>query len=140
MDIWFIPAKLGGAIAMFGSIAIFFVLPWIDRSPIRSAVFRPIYRKMYWLFLADCIMLGYVGSQPADGAVAFLPFEYYDTHIEAGKTIAAHFGPLELKFLGAFGLVYYYAHFIVLFFLPKFEKTLPLPDSIASSVLRDHAA
>ncbi len=119
-DIVLIPAKLGGAIAMFGAIAILFVLPWIDRSPIRSAVFRPIYRKMFWVFLADCVMLGYIGSQPADGVLPGL-------HI-------------ELKVLGALGLIYYFAHFVALYFLPKFEKTLPLPGGIADSVLGNKAA
>ncbi|MGB4100369.1 MAG: cytochrome b N-terminal domain-containing protein [Alphaproteobacteria bacterium] len=115
-----IPAKLGGAIAMFGAILILFVLPWIDRSPVRSAVFRPIYRKMFWVFLADCVMLGYIGSQPADGVLPGLN--------------------IELKVLGALGLTYYFAHFVALYFLPKFEKTLPLPDSIAASVRGNTAA
>lgn len=115
-----IPAKLGGALAMFGSIAILFVLPWLDRSKVRSAVFRPIFRKLFWVLLIDCIMLGYVGSQPADGVMPGLG--------------------IELKYFGAVGLVIYYAFFISLFFLPKVEKTLPLPDSIASSVLANQGA
>lgn len=119
-DIVVIPAKLGGALAMFGSIAILFVLPWLDRSKVRSAVFRPIFRKLYWVLLIDCIMLGYVGSQPADGVMPGVG--------------------IELKYFGAVGLVTYYAFFISLFFLPKFEKTLPLPDSIASSVLAKKGA
>ncbi|MEJ0063745.1 MAG: cytochrome b/b6 [Alphaproteobacteria bacterium] len=113
-----ISSKLGGAICMFGSIAILFLLPWIDRSPVRSAVFRPIYRKLFWVFVIDCFLLGYVGSQPADGTL----------------------GPIELKYLGVLGLVYYFGFFVILFFLPKFEKTEPLPDSIAASVLHSPTA
>ena len=48
-DILFIPAKLGGVIAMFGSIAVLFLLPWLDRSPVRSARFRPIYKWFFWV-------------------------------------------------------------------------------------------
>ncbi len=109
-----IPAKLGGAIAMGGAVMILFVLPWIDRSPVRSARFRPVYRVLFWLFLLDWVLLGYIGSQAAD---------------------AVRFG-IELKYIGALGLIYYFAHFVMLFFLPKFEKTIPLPDSIAAGVLR----
>ena len=41
-----VPDKLGGVILMFGSIFILFVLPWLDTSKVRSAVFRPIYRQV----------------------------------------------------------------------------------------------
>jgi ubiquinol-cytochrome c reductase cytochrome b subunit len=36
-----IDAKLGGVIAMFGSILVWFVLPWLDTSKVRSASYRP---------------------------------------------------------------------------------------------------
>ncbi len=39
-----IPSKLFGVAAMFGSILVWFVLPWLDTSPVRSARFRPMYR------------------------------------------------------------------------------------------------
>ena len=131
-----IPAKLGGALCMFGAIAVLFVLPWIDRSPVRSATFRPIFRVMFWILLADCLLLGWIGSQPADGTLSWLRIQYVQEHIENGQVIAGHWGPVELKYFGAFGTFWYFAHFIILFFLPKFEKTLPLPDSIAAGVLR----
>jgi ubiquinol-cytochrome c reductase cytochrome b subunit len=40
-----IDAKLGGVIAMFGSILVWFVLPWLDTSKVRSAVYRPVLAK-----------------------------------------------------------------------------------------------
>ena len=40
-----VPDKLGGVILMFGAIFILFVLPWLDTSKVRSAVFRPIYNN-----------------------------------------------------------------------------------------------
>src|SRR5581483_2631033 len=49
-----IPNKLIGVLAMFGSILVLFVLPWLDTSRIRSANFRPVYRVLFWVFLADC--------------------------------------------------------------------------------------
>jgi quinol-cytochrome oxidoreductase complex cytochrome b subunit len=42
--LWIVPAKLGGVILMFGSLLILFILPWLDRSPVRSARFRPYYK------------------------------------------------------------------------------------------------
>ena len=52
---------------MFGAIFILFVLPWLDTSKVRSAVFRPIYRQFYWIFVIDVLMLGYMGAMPAEG-------------------------------------------------------------------------
>jgi ubiquinol-cytochrome c reductase cytochrome b subunit len=63
-----IDSKLGGVLAMFGSIAILFVVPWLDTSKVRSAVYRPWYKVFFWVFVADCIMLGWLGSRPAEGA------------------------------------------------------------------------
>ena len=39
-----VPDKLFGVVCMFGSILVWFVLPWLDTSPVRSARFRPMYR------------------------------------------------------------------------------------------------
>ena len=52
---------------MFAAIAVLFVLPWLDRSPIRSAKFRPVYFVLFWVLLADCILLGFCGAMPAEG-------------------------------------------------------------------------
>src|SRR6201997_1114210 len=52
-----IPNKLLGVIAMFSSILILFFLPWLDRSPVRSATFRPVYKKIFWLFVVACLVL-----------------------------------------------------------------------------------
>ena len=61
---WFgISAKLAGVLAMFGSIAVLFVLPWLDTSKVRSATFRPIYKWFFWLLVIDCVILTWVGGQ-----------------------------------------------------------------------------
>ena len=61
---WFgISAKLAGVLAMFGSIALLFVLPWLDTSKVRSATFRPIYKWLFWLLVIDCIVLTWAGGQ-----------------------------------------------------------------------------
>lgn len=103
-----VPDKLGGVLAMGASIAILFALPWIDRSKVRSAVFRPTYRKLFWVFVVDCVILGYVGGKPAEGAYLYI---------------------------GQAATVYYFAHFAILYYISGRETTLPLPESISKSVL-----
>jgi quinol-cytochrome oxidoreductase complex cytochrome b subunit len=62
-----IPIKELGVVAMFGSILILFVLPWLDRSAVRSATYRPVYRQMFWIFIANAFVLGWVGAKPPEG-------------------------------------------------------------------------
>ncbi|MGB7287994.1 MAG: cytochrome b/b6 [Salaquimonas sp.] len=108
-DIVLIDSKLGGVIAMFGSIAILFVLPWLDRSPVRSANYRPLYRQFFWIFVVVCVVLGYLGSRPAEGIYTLLSQIF---------------------------TFYYFAHFIVILpWLSKYEKPKALPSSIAEAVL-----
>ena len=104
-----IPDKLIGVLAMFGSILVLFVLPWLDTSRVRSGAFRPVYKMLFWIFLADCILLGYIGAKPAEGV--------YLT-------------------VGRFSTAVYFLFFLALPFVGWFERTKPLPDSIASSVLK----
>jgi ubiquinol-cytochrome c reductase cytochrome b/c1 subunit len=104
-----IPSKLGGVVAMFGSIAILAFLPWLDTSRIRSADYRPVYKVFFWVFVAVSIGLGYLGAQPPEG----------------GAVVAA-------RILTA----YYFLHFLVILpLLGLFETPRPLPTSIADSIL-----
>jgi len=103
-------SKLAGVLAMFGSILILFVLPWLDRHPVRSATFRPLFKIFFWIFVANGIMLGWCGSQVAEGL------------------------PLLLSQLGTF---WYFFHFIVILpVLSWIETPKPLPASISQPVLK----
>ena len=63
-----IPSKLGGVIAMFGSIVVLAFLPWLDTSRVRSARLpAACSRFWFWLFVVACIGLGYLGSKPPEG-------------------------------------------------------------------------
>ncbi|OWV70076.1 cytochrome B [Rhizobium sp. R634] len=62
-----IDSKLGGVLVMFGAIIVLFFLPWLDTSKVRSAVYRPWYKLFFWLFVINAIILGWLGSQPAEG-------------------------------------------------------------------------
>jgi len=109
-DIVIIPAKLGGVLAMFGSIALLFVLPFIDKHPNRSANFRPWYKIALLVFVANAFLLGVCGGKPAEGF--WVPLSQLSTF-------------------------YYFAFFLVL--LPIFNKKEPvveLPSSINEAVLK----
>jgi quinol-cytochrome oxidoreductase complex cytochrome b subunit len=105
-----IPSKLGGVIAMFGSIAVLVFVPWLDTSKVRSARYRPLYKQFFWILLVVCIGLGYLGAKPAEGI-----------YIVAARILTA----------------YYFLHFLVLLPLLGFiEKPKTLPSSISESVLK----
>lgn len=61
-----IPNKLLGVIAMVLAILILLLVPFIDVSYIRSMQFRPILKFFYWLFIANFIILGWIGANHAE--------------------------------------------------------------------------
>ncbi|MDJ0931580.1 cytochrome b/b6 [Breoghania sp.] len=104
-----IPDKLGGVVAMFGAIAVLFILPWLDTSRVRSATYRPVYKQFFWIFAIVCVFLGWLGSKPAEG-----------WYVYAARICTA----------------YYFIHFlIILALLGFFEKPKALPASINEAVL-----
>jgi quinol-cytochrome oxidoreductase complex cytochrome b subunit len=112
-----IEAKLGGVIAMFGSIALLFVLPFLDGSPVRSARFRPVYKWFFWILLIDCVVLGMVGGHAPDDPVYGATWITWVT-------------------LGQIATAWYFLHFILVIpLLGLFERPKPLPASIAEPVL-----
>ena len=61
----FFDAKFWGVLVMGGSVLIFFFLPWLDNSPVRSMRFRPLSHKLILgLFVLVFLVLGYLGVQP----------------------------------------------------------------------------
>ncbi|WP_068860553.1 cytochrome b [Perlucidibaca aquatica] len=62
-----VPSKLGGVIAMGAAIAILFVLPWLDKSPVKSMRYKGTQSKIWLgLFVVSFIGLGYLGAVPSD--------------------------------------------------------------------------
>ena len=104
-----VPDKLGGVVLMFGAIFVMFLLPWLDTSKVRSARYRPLFRQFYVLFILDCLLLGYLGAQPAEGVYIVL---------------------------ARVGTVYYFAHFLLILpILGLVEKPKEVPESISEAVL-----
>lgn len=58
-----IPNKLLGVIALFASLVVLLVLPFIEQSPIRSKQFRPFSKIMFWVFVSDFFILTIIGGQ-----------------------------------------------------------------------------
>jgi ubiquinol-cytochrome c reductase cytochrome b subunit len=108
-----IPAKLWGVLAMFGSILLLFFLPWLDTSPVRSGNYRPKFRVAFWILVVDVLVLGYCGGSPAHPA----------------SVITAQIAAM-----------YYFAHFLIILpWISATERPLPLPNSITEAVLAKHA-
>ncbi|MFD1035558.1 cytochrome bc complex cytochrome b subunit [Sphingomonas hankookensis] len=104
------PAKLWGVLAMFGSILLLFFLPWLDKSPVKSANYRPTYRIFLIVLLLDVLVLGYLGGAEAS------PGTVLASQIAAG---------------------YYFAHFLVVLpIVSAMERPRPLPNSITEAVLK----
>ena len=109
VDFLFIPAKLMGVIAMFASILIWFILPWLDKSPVRSAKYRPTYRKFFWVLMVDLAVLFYCGGAPAE-----------EPYVMISQIATA----------------YYFLHFLVILpIVSQIETPKPLPNSITDAVL-----
>jgi ubiquinol-cytochrome c reductase cytochrome b subunit len=61
-----VPSKFGGVVAMGAAIVVLFLLPWLDRSPVRSIRYRSIiYKVALAIFVVSFLALGYLGTQPA---------------------------------------------------------------------------
>ncbi|HUF87177.1 MAG TPA: cytochrome b N-terminal domain-containing protein [Thermohalobaculum sp.] len=103
-DILIIDSKLGGVLAMFGSIVVMALVPWLDTSRVRSGRFRPQFKWWFWLFVFNFLVLTWCGSQPPEGLV---------------PTISL------------IGTIYWFGYFLVILpILGLTEKPEPQPDTI----------
>ena len=104
-----IPNKLGGVLAMFGAIVVLAFLPWLDTAKTRSARYRPLFKQFFWIFVVVCVVLGWLGSKPAEGA-----------YVIVARILT----------------IYYFAHFIIVLpLLSRIETPRATPNSIADDVL-----
>ena len=99
-----VPDKLMGVIAMGAAIAVLFVLPWLDRSPVRSMRYKGWISKVFLLvFCIAFVILGILG------VLAPTP----------GRTL-----------LSQVCTVLYFAYFLLMPFYTRLEKTKPVPERV----------
>lgn len=101
-----VPDKLGGVVAMGAAIAILFVLPWLDRSPIKSIRYRGwIYKCALAVFVVSFIGLGYLGLTPPS-----------PTRMIAAQILST----------------LYFLFFLLMPIYTKLEKGKPVPERVTS--------
>ncbi|KAF7042803.1 hypothetical protein CFC21_052301 [Triticum aestivum] len=61
-----IPDKAGGVAAIAPVFISLLALPFLKEMYVRSSSFRPIHQGIFWLLLADCLLLGWIGCQPME--------------------------------------------------------------------------
>ncbi|WP_122709889.1 cytochrome b [Pseudomonas viridiflava] len=99
-----VPDKLMGVMAMGSAIAVLFVLPWLDRSPVRSMRYKGwISRLALVLFCVSFVTLGYLGVQPPT---------------PEGTIVARICACL------------YFAYFLLMPFYTRLERTRPVPERV----------
>lgn len=104
IDIGPLTSKFLGFVVMAAAIAILFVLPWLDKSPVKSIRYKGTFSRVALIvFAAAFVILGYLGVKPST----------------PGRTILAQVCT-----------VIYFAYFIAMPFWTQREKCLPVPDRV----------
>ena len=99
-----VPDKFLGVVAMGGAIFVLFLLPWLDRNPVKSIRYRSkTFKALLAMFVISFIVLGWLGMQPVT--------------------------PL-LTFMAQFFTILYFGYFVALWWISKNEKTLLVPERI----------
>lgn len=75
-----VPDKLGGIAVMGLSFVALLSLPFTNSAKVRSGNFRPIYKRFFWLFFADCVLLCWIGAQPVESP-----------YIEVGQLLTVYY-------------------------------------------------
>ncbi len=97
-------AKFWGVVLMGGAVMILFVLPWLDRSPVKSIRYRPGWHSaVYGVFVVVFLILGWLGIEP----------------VSDNKTLMAQIGT-----------VYYFAFFLLMPWWSQLGQFKPVPERV----------
>ncbi|MDH3637573.1 MAG: cytochrome bc complex cytochrome b subunit [Gammaproteobacteria bacterium] len=112
LGLYILEAKFWGVMMMGLSIVVFFLLPWLDKSPVKSIRYRGwMYKFALFLFVIAFIILGYLGTKnPSHIDLAFFQNVTW----------------------AQIGLVVYFAFFILMPVYTKIDKTKPEPDRVTT--------
>ena len=99
-----VPDKFGGVVAMGAAICVMFLLPWLDRSPVRSIRYKGMLTKIaIGVFVVSFLVLGYLGGQPAT--------------------------PLMTNLARGFSILYF-LFFLLMPFYSRMDTTKPVPERV----------
>ncbi|OQW93143.1 MAG: cytochrome b [Beggiatoa sp. IS2] len=105
-----VPDKFMGVIAMGAAIAVLFVLPWLDRTPVKSIRYRgPVFKMALVIFAISFVALGYLGTQPATPILTQLARLF------------------SLLYFGYFGFL-----FVMSYIKPNWDNAKPVPERVTS--------
>ncbi len=105
-----VDAKVWGVIFMGLSIMVFFLLPWLDRSPVKSIRYRGwIYKTALAIFVVAFVILGYLGTKSPDAVDLILLKNVYWAQV--------------------FTIVYF-AFFVLMPWYTRLDKTKPVPERV----------
>ena len=112
VSFFWIDAKLWGVIFMGLSIMVFFVLPWLDRSPVKSIRYRgPYFKSALTIFVISFVMLGYLGTKNPNNVDLILFKNVTWAQITT---------------------VLYFAFFFLMPWYTKYDKTKPVPERLTT--------
>ena len=104
-------SQFPGVLVMFGSIALFFILPWLDRSPVKSIRYKgPIFKTALAIFVVTFVFLGYLGVVAS-------------TEMILG---------VEASIWAPIFTAIYFAFFLLMPIYSKLDKTKPVPERVTS--------
>ncbi len=99
-----VPSKFGGVVAMGAAIVVMFLLPWLDRSPVKSIRYRgPIFKIALVIFVVSFVALGWLGTKPPE--------------------------PILTMFARIFGILYF-LFFLLMPFYTRMGRTKPVPERV----------
>lgn len=99
-----VPDKLLGVVAMGAAVMVLFLLPWLDRNPVKSIRYRGgLYKAILGIFIISFLALGWLGMQNPTPTLTWL---------------ARIFSTI------------YFAFFIFMPFYSRLDKTKPVPERV----------
>jgi ubiquinol-cytochrome c reductase cytochrome b subunit len=114
-------SQFPGVAAMGLSVMIFALLPWLDRSPVKSIRYRgSLYKKWLALFVVSFIVLGYLGTKPSNVWGVF----------DAGTWIVG--GADRATIVARIFTLTYFLFFILMPWYTKKDKTKPVPERVTA--------
>ncbi len=109
-------SQFPGVAAMGLSVMVFALLPWLDKSPVKSIRYRgTLYKKWLAAFVVSFLVLGYLGTEPSN---IWGQFGGWLGNAERATVVAR------------IATTVYFAFFVLMPWYTKKDKTLPVPERV----------